>query len=181
MDKDEARRLARQYGPISQTQGSQVVDGLFSWLSTRLPGTIAAYLAMTDEVNIAELFDRLPGWRWVLPRVEDDGALTFRDRDVPREAHHWGMIQPTNTGRVVPVHEIDVFLVPGLAFDEFGGRLGRGGGYYDRVLAVRRTDSEAVGITLASRVIPEVRVVDHDQPVDWLAVEDGVIPTRPSR
>ena len=81
----------------------------------------------------------------------------------------------------MPVHEIDVFLVPGLAFDDYGGRLGRGGGFYDRVLAIRRADSEAIGVTVSSRVIPEVRVVDHDQPVDWLATEDGVIPTRPSR
>jgi 5-formyltetrahydrofolate cyclo-ligase len=91
------------------------------------------------------------------------------------------MTQPISSGRVVPIHEIDVFLVPGLAFDDFGGRLGRGGGYYDRVLAIRRTDSEAVGVTVSSRVIPEVRVVDHDQSVDWLATENGVIPTRPTR
>ena len=54
------------------------------------PGDIAAYLAMADEVNVAELSIGSPGWRWVLPRVEDDGTLTFRDRDVPRETHHWG-------------------------------------------------------------------------------------------
>jgi 5-formyltetrahydrofolate cyclo-ligase len=181
MDKDEARRLARQSEPISPDLGSRVVDGLFSWLSTRLPGTITAYLAMGDEVSVTELFDRLPAWHWVLPRVEEEGSLSFRDRDVPREIHPFGMTQPISSGRVVPIHEIDVFLVPGLAFDDFGGRLGRGGGYYDRVLAIRRTDSDAVGVTVSSRVIPEVRVVDHDQPGDWLATEDGVIPTRPTR
>ncbi|MEX1125965.1 MAG: 5-formyltetrahydrofolate cyclo-ligase, partial [Acidimicrobiia bacterium] len=154
---------------------------LFSWLSARLPGTGAAYLAMSDEVEVTPLFNRLPGWRWVLPRIEDDGILTFRDRDVARETHRWGMTQPSDQGRIVPVHEIDVFLVPGLAFDHSGRRLGRGGGYYDRVLAGRRADSVAIGVTVTARIIDTVPVVGHDQRVDWLAIEDGVILTRPNR
>jgi 5-formyltetrahydrofolate cyclo-ligase len=159
--------------------GSQVVAVLFSWLSARLPGTAAAYLPMSDEVDVTPLFDRLPGWRWVLPRIEDDATLTFRDRDVVIETHAWGMNQPSDSGRIVPIHEIDLFLVPGLAFDDSGGRLGRGGGYYDRVLAERRADSEAIGVTLKGRVIDTVPVVDHDQRVDWLATEAGVILTQP--
>jgi len=179
VDKDEARRRSSQPGPVPGDVGSQVVAVLFSWLSTRLPGTAAAYLAMSDEVDVSALFDQLPGWRWVLPRIEGDRTITFRDRDVTRETHRWGMTQPSDQGRIVPVHEIDVFLVPGLAFDDSGGRLGRGGGYYDRVLARRRADSEAIGVTVAGRVIDTVPVVDHDQRVDWLATEDGVILTQP--
>ena len=117
----------------------------------------------------------------MLPRIEDDGTLTFRDRDVARETHRWGMTQPSDQGRIVPVHEIDVFLVPGLAFDHSGRRLGRGGGYYDRVLASRRADSVAIGVTVTARVIDTIPVVGHDQRVDWLATEDGVILTRPNR
>ncbi len=179
MDKDEARRRSRESGPVPGDVGSQVVAVLFSWLSTRLPGTAAAYLPISDEVDVTALFDRLPGWRWVLPRIEDDATLTFRDRDVVRETHRWGLIQPSDSGRIVPVAEIDVFLVPGLAFDDSGGRLGRGGGYYDRVLAGRRADSDVIGVTVAGRVIDTVPVVDHDQRVDWLATEGGVILTQP--
>ena len=91
VDKDEARRRSRQSGPVPGDIGSQVVAVLFSWLSTRLPGTAAAYLPMREEVDVTALFDQLPGWRWVLPRIEDDGTLTFRDRDVARETHPWGM------------------------------------------------------------------------------------------
>jgi 5,10-methenyltetrahydrofolate synthetase len=181
VDKDEERRRSRDKGPVTVDIGSRVVAGLFTWLSSRLPGTGAAFLAMSDEVDVTALFDRLPGWRWVLPRIEADRTLTFRDRDVAREMHPFGMSQPTDQGRIVPVHEIDVFLVPGLAFDDSGGRLGRGGGYYDRVLASRRADSEAIGVTVDGRVIDSVPVVAHDQRVDWLATEDGVKMTRPTR
>lgn len=154
--------------------GFLVVSGLFVWMAGRLPGTVSAYLALPDEVDVAPLFKRLPGWRWVLPRVEPNRGMTFRDRDVPREVHDLGMEQPVDTGNPIPLHEIDVFLVPGLAFDSTGARVGRGGGYYDRALAERRTDTDAIGVTLDERVIVSIPVCGHDQRVDWLATEGGV-------
>lgn len=154
--------------------GFLVVSGLFVWMAGRLPGTVAAYLAMPEEVDVTPLFERLPGWRWVLPRVEPDGQMTFRDRGVPREVHDLGMEQPLDMGSPIPVQEIDVFLVPGLAFDSTGARVGRGAGLYDRILSGRRTDSDAIGVTLDERVISSVPVRQHDQRVDWLATEGGV-------
>lgn len=159
----------------------RVVEGLFTWLSRRLPGTVAAFLAMPGEVDVSPLFDRLPGWRWVLARVEADRSMTFRDRAVPRETHPLGMGQPADAGPVTPVREIDVFLTPGVAFDRRGGRLGRGGGFYDRVLSERRTDSAAVGITISRWVVETVPMEPHDQRVDWLATEEGVIRCSTSR
>ena len=159
---------------IDPGKGLLVVSGLFAWLSGRLPGTIAAFLAMSDEVDLSSLFDRLPGWRWVLPRVEQDRTLTFRDAAVPRETHRFGMDQPTDQGPEVPLHEIDILLVPGVVFDSTGARLGRGAGYYDRLLAKRRGDAQAVGVTVDSKVIDSIPVDAHDQSVDWLATESGV-------
>lgn len=168
------RGRIRSAGPLDPGAGLLVVSGLFVWLSRKLPGTVSAFLAMPDEVDLSSLFERLPGWRWVLPRVEPDGSLTFRDREVGREVHRFGMEQPSDQGPVVPVHEIDVFLTPGLAFDEGGGRLGRGGGFYDRILAERRSQTDAVGVTVESRVVPTVPMLAYDQRVEWLATESGV-------
>lgn len=174
MDKDQIRKRANRQDAINPAVGVLVVSGLFVWLSSRLPGTGAAYLALPDEVDVTPLFERLPGWRWVLARVETDGALTFRDRDVPRETHRFGMEQPIGQGPVTPTHEIDVFLVPGMAFDSTGARVGRGAGYYDRLLAERRSDAVAIGVTTDMKMIESVPVFDHDQRVDWLAKESGV-------
>jgi 5-formyltetrahydrofolate cyclo-ligase len=174
MDKDQLRNRARAQTPIEPDVGLSVVSGLFVWLSERLPGTVSAYLALPDEVDVTPLFERLPGWRWILPRVELDGSLTFRDREIPREVHRFGMEQPVEQGQVTPVHEIDVFLVPGMAFDVTGGRLGRGAGYYDRLLAERRPDATAIGVATDRKMIESVPVFDHDQRVDWLATESGV-------
>ena len=174
MDKGELRGRIRSRGSLDPGDSLLVVSGLFVWLSKQLPGTVAAFLAMPNEVDLRSLFDRLPGWRWVLPRVEDDGSLTFRDRAVTLEQHRFGMEQPADEGPVIPVHEIDVFLTPGLAFDETGGRLGQGGGFYDKVLAGRRADAKAVGITVEERVVLRVPMLAYDERVGWLATEKGV-------
>ena len=181
VDKKELRATVRDDGAVDRAVSMAVVEGLFTWMSKRLPGTVSAFLAMAAEVDLSPLFTRLPGWRWVLPRVEPDRSVTFRDRDVPRETHRFGMDQPTDTGPIVALHEIDVFLTPGLAFDRHGGRLGNGGGFYDRLLARRRTDSEAVGITIERRVLEMVPMLEHDERVDWLATEKGVSRCTPKR
>lgn len=174
MDKESLRTEVRSQGPIDESTQSDVRSGLFTWLSSRLPGTVSAFLAMPGEIDLSPLFTRLPGWRWVLPRVEPRRRLSFRDKDVSRETHAFGMSQPADQGPEIPIREIDVFLTPGLAFDLMGGRLGNGGGYYDRILAERRRDSIAIGITVDARVYDTVPMMAHDQRVDWLATESGV-------
>lgn len=164
----------RSRGALDPGKSLLVTSGLFVWLSPRVPGTVAAFLSMPSEVDLRPLFDRLPGWRWVLPRVEEDGTLTFRDRDVRREVHPFGMEQPANEGSEIPIREIDVLLTPGVAFDESGGRLGNGGGFYDRILAARRSDSQAIGVTVEHQVIPFVPMMAYDQRVEFLATETGV-------
>ncbi|MEA1902008.1 MAG: 5-formyltetrahydrofolate cyclo-ligase [Actinomycetota bacterium] len=174
MDKQDVRGRVRALGPVDPGQSLLVVSGLFSWMSGRLPGTASAFLPLADEVDLTPLFERLPGWRWVLPRVEEDGNLTFRDRDLPLERHAYGMDQPVDSGQPIPVREIDVLLVPGIAFDMTGARLGRGGGFYDRVLEDRRGDAVAIGVSTSDRVFDRVPALPHDQPVQWLATEAGV-------
>jgi 5-formyltetrahydrofolate cyclo-ligase len=180
VDKASLRRRMRDLGALDAAEAERAAERLFEWMSARLPGTVAAYLAMEDEVPVEPLFARLPGWRWVLPRVEEDGSLTLRDREVPRERHRWGMEQPVDRGPAIPVHEVDLILVPGLAFDRSGRRLGRGKGYYDRLLAGRRRDCLAVGVTVASRLVELVPTEDHDLRVDLLVTDEGVIPENQS-
>lgn len=176
VDKRQLRRQMKSLGEPGPDVLAEVVEHLFRWMAARLPGTVSAYLAMTEEVPVEPLFDRLPGWRWVLPRVEGDGSLTLRDRDLPRERHPWGMDQPVGRGEPVPVHQVDLILVPGLAFDRSGRRLGRGKGYYDRLLAERRNDCLAVGVTTGQRLIDQVPTEHHDVAVEFVVTEAGLRP-----
>jgi 5-formyltetrahydrofolate cyclo-ligase len=81
---------------------------------------------------------------------------------------------------VIPIAELDVILTPGLAFDLTGGRLGNGAGFYDRILAARRSDAVAIGVTVSARVLERVPMMDHDQRVDWVATENGVTRCSPT-
>lgn len=181
MDKDAIRELMRGEGRVEEESERAVVEGIFTWMSSRLPGTVSAFLAMPGEIDLSPLFDRLPGWRWVLPRVEPGWRLSFRDRDIPREVHRFGMSQPMDQGPEIPLVEIDLFLTPGLAFDLAGGRVGNGAGYYDRALAQKRRDAETVGITIDRRILDRIPMMAHDQRMDWIATESGVRECLPTR
>lgn len=159
---------------------ADVSEHIFHWLSARLPGSISSFRPLADEVDLRPLVERLPGWRWLLPRIESDDSLTWRDARVALETHRWGMEQPIDTGSVIRSIDVDVFLVPGLAFDLSGNRLGRGGGFFDRELAARRGDSVAVGVTVQERMLDFIPTEQHDQAVDYLATEVGVRETTPT-
>jgi 5-formyltetrahydrofolate cyclo-ligase len=180
VDKRELRADLAHLPGVTREQNEAVVDQLFKWLSPRLPGTISSYRALGDEVSLDSLIERLPGWRWILPRVEDDGSMTWRDARLPLEVHRWGMEQPLESGPVIPTLEIDIFLVPGLAFDRRGTRLGRGGGFYDRELLAKRSDAVSVGVTVDSRLREALPVENHDISVMYVVTESAVIESTPT-
>ena len=83
----------------------------------------------------------------------------------------WGLLQPAleDTNRFADLAKIDLVVVPGLAFDERGFRLGFGGGYYDRFLA--RIEVPKIGLTYSSLFFRELPVERHDVRVDIVLTE----------
>jgi 5-formyltetrahydrofolate cyclo-ligase len=67
----------------------------------------------------------------------------------------------------------DLILVPGLAFDRQGGRLGRGKGYYDRFLV--RMTAKKIGVCFACQLVEDVPLESHDHPLDGVVTEEGLI------
>ena len=67
----------------------------------------------------------------------------------------------------------DVVLVPGLAFTATGGRLGQGGGWYDRFLADVRPECTTIGVCFAEQVVDELPIEPHDVAVDIVVTDDG--------
>ena len=70
---------------------------------------------------------------------------------------------------------LDLILVPGLAFTREGARLGRGGGYYDRLLAHPACRAQRVGIAYDLQIVHAIPVEDHDQRVHQIITESGLI------
>lgn len=108
-----------------------------------------------------------------LPRVAVDG-ITLEAMRVPDilavRPGFRGIMEPDEERCApVPMEEIDAVLVPGLAFDQQGRRLGRGGGHYDRLLARLPGDCVTIGLAYDWQVVDSVPAEAWDQPVDWLA------------
>lgn len=188
LTKRRWREWARTVPPPGETRAAAVRDGLAAFLGTR-PGFVAAYLPLPGEVDLGHLLasarqerplTRLPGHATVLadvvaiPRLEDDGTISWRSDEGDRERNDLGFDQPEDHLPRVDPFDFDVLLVPGRFFDRHGVRLGRGGGHYDRLLPRLRPGAAVVGVTVDERVVPRLPTERHDRPMTHLATESGV-------
>jgi 5,10-methenyltetrahydrofolate synthetase len=154
--------------------------------AARLPEVAAAsclacYVALPGEPDPAQLVTQLaPETLLVYPRLRPDGDLDFvRPASAAFAPGLRGTREPAD-GEVIPPSEIDVYVVPALAADAAGRRLGRGGGAYDRALArgrAVRPDAFIVALLHDDEVVPEVPAEPHDQLVHVLVTENRVVRT----
>lgn len=93
------------------------------------------------------------------------------------EIRRHGIREPLESCPLLDPAELDAVLVPGLAFDGFGGRLGRGGGYYDRFLPRLSTSCAVIGVCFAEQVVDRVPSGPHDARMDMLLTPRGLLAT----
>jgi 5-formyltetrahydrofolate cyclo-ligase len=142
--------------------------------------TVALYCALAGEIPTERIRHAClaAGARLYYPRVAGKGTLAFYPH---REGDRWetgpyGILEPSIPAGVEPLLSgWDIIVVPGLAFDRRGNRLGRGYGYYDRFLGGLPESVPRVGLACASQLVPEVPVEEWDVPVHALVTEEGVI------
>lgn len=157
---------------------SAIVDGLRSWITPSDYLTVLVFLPMIHEVILTPLIEHDAVSRFVATRTpERDGDLSVHVLGGPLEVHRFGFLQPHSSAQLVSPDEIDIALLPGLAFDLFGNRLGRGAGYFDRLLRATRADASHVGVVPATLVVDRLPADGHDIPMEYLATEEGVIET----
>jgi 5-formyltetrahydrofolate cyclo-ligase len=87
-----------------------------------------------------------------------------------------GFLKPdTDRCKTVPIESIDIAIIPGIAFDEKGGRLGSGDGYYDRLIPKLPITTRKVGLSFESQIIQQVPAESHDKHVDIIITEKRTI------
>ena len=141
------------------------------------PGdVIAGYWRIRDELDCQPILVRLmdSGQKVLLPVVQgDDEPLDMRvwEADAPLYEAGFGTLAPSDLApRAVP----DLVLMPLLGFDNEGTRLGYGGGYYDRTLAVLPKKPLLVGLAFAAQELAHIPRDAHDVPLDMVITEAGI-------
>ncbi|MFA7345052.1 MAG: 5-formyltetrahydrofolate cyclo-ligase [Terrimicrobiaceae bacterium] len=153
----ETRRNVR---PLS----SQLVGQLLHWPTWQSSGVIAAFSALAGEPDPLDPWPH--GKRIALPRVcGDELAFHLADCKAGLLAGRFGIPEPPaeapDAGK-----QFDLILVPGLAFDLRGGRLGRGKGFYDRFLATAR--GIRAGVCFEDQIVTGIPVEEHDLRMDFV-------------
>jgi 5-formyltetrahydrofolate cyclo-ligase len=136
--------------------------------------TILAFAPLPSEPQIDHLLDawRAEGRRILLPRtLERAGAMEMVELTGLMSKLPSGPLGiRTPIGPACEACSIDAILVPGVAFDHNGGRLGRGGGYYDRLLATQEA-TMTIGTAFECQLNPRLPQEEHDQEVRFIATE----------
>jgi 5-formyltetrahydrofolate cyclo-ligase len=184
--KAELRRAAlerRDSLPAAERAAAAVALAERAFPVAVAPGTIVAgFMPMKSEINPLPLMRKLAdaGARLALPVVAGRGqplimrAWAF---GAPLAAGVWGIREPEPTA---PALAPDLLIVPLLAFDRAGHRIGYGAGYYDMTIAALRAQKPvlAIGIAFAAQEIANVPATPHDAPLDLVLTEREAIDLR---
>ncbi len=142
--------------------------------------TVLAFWSFGSEVDTGPLIASLRslGKTVALPRIEgNEVAPVVAAPETPMSEASFGAMEPAE-GRALDVDELDLVVVPGVAFDRSCGRVGYGGGYYDRLLGKRRDGVAAIAIAFALQIVDRVPSGAIDRPVDGVVTESEVIRCR---
>jgi 5-formyltetrahydrofolate cyclo-ligase len=169
-----AARLARdELSATDRTVASAAAEErLWRLPELRSVRTVALYAAHRGEVDLTGLASRLGqrGVRTLLPRVRGDALeLVAANLGSPLSPGYRGICEPR--GPAIDPEVVDTIVVPGVAFDPTGGRLGQGGGHYDRLLAELPSDTTRIGVGFACQLVPSVPREPHDLALDVIVTD----------
>ncbi len=181
------KRKLRQQMQAKRTQVSQAMAATASQAVARhfadhpilaFAESFAGYVAMRGEIDVLPVFEIMAKWdkTVALPCIRPEKNLHFREWSLgePLVKSQVGSMEPLATN---PSIISAVVLVPLLAFDGDGYRLGYGGGYYDRTIHTMRgfkTPPLFIGVAYSAQEIARMPSDEHDQPLDGILTELGV-------
>ena len=145
-----------------------VVMRLLSHPRIKTAKTVMLYYSLPDEVDTHTLVDSLlmSGKHILLPRVTGEGTMELRRYTGPSDLAQgaYNIMEPT--GEVFDDYAaIDLAVIPGVAFDSDGNRMGRGKGYYDRLLP-KLANTYKIGICLPFQLVEKIPADEHDVRMD---------------
>jgi 5-formyltetrahydrofolate cyclo-ligase len=168
----EARRfLAGLNEERRRSEGRKIRAHLECWTQWLEARTVCAFSALPSEPDLLATWP--PGKKIILPRIAASGlSLHLVENPAELVKGSFGILEPSVDAPLVD-EEADLILIPGLAFDRSGVRLGRGGGFYDRLLA--GFHGVRVGVCFEELVFERIPAEVHDMTMDFLMTPGGII------
>jgi 5-formyltetrahydrofolate cyclo-ligase len=180
MTKAEARKIyleKRQALSIAEIErlNQQLCENFFSSIDLTLIKVLHTFLPIekNNEPNTWLIIERLqkehPNIRISIPRINNQTSIIdnfYYDGPDQLEKNTWGIPEPKQ-GIPTPTEKIDAVLVPLLAFDKQGNRVGYGRGFYDKFLATCRPDCKKIGLSFFPAVEGSLPAASYDVPIDF--------------
>ncbi|MGD9843340.1 MAG: 5-formyltetrahydrofolate cyclo-ligase [Steroidobacteraceae bacterium] len=182
----ELRQRRRALSPSQrQLAARQLAIQFDQWHLLKPDLRIAVYLAMLGELDLTEFIKRARARHCQLyvPHIINAARHQMSFIPLPVEArlkrHRWGMAQLHSAPRQrINIRQLDMVLVPTVAFDAYGNRLGMGAGFYDRHLAcVHRNHWQRprlIGVAYAMQQVERIPTLAHDVPLSAVMTERGL-------
>jgi len=163
-------------------KSSSAIQNFWSLPEMKHWSTLFIYVNFRSELETLELIYQClsQGKRVAVPLVDASTVsmipLLIQDPEKDLVPGYYGIPEPDPQKSLrVAAREIDAAVIPGSVFDIQGGRLGYGGGYYDRYLVNDAPQAKRIGLAFEMQVVEKVPVEPHDQPLDILITEKGVV------
>jgi len=184
--KKQLRALCRQRRDelgesYRQHASERICASIREWPAFHSARVVFAYLPIKGEVDLRPLIAASPAAAWAIPRIVRSPArrLAFHahlpDRLIP---HRYGMLEPDPALPEIDPEQADLIIVPGVAYTRSGHRLGYGGGYYDRLLALPGR-ALTLGVCYQVLLLDDLPREQHDAPVGNVVTEAvGVLSCR---
>lgn len=180
MTKAELRRAMRirlkTLGDSRAPKSREITAALAAHPAFLQAETVALFAPLPSEPDIEALWEK-SGHRFCYPRVVGAELEFVAVRHVEELAPTaWNPLvrEPARDRQIIAPAEIALLVVPGLAFTRDGRRLGHGGGYYDRIIALHRPHAIALGVCFELQIVADIPCEPHDQSVDAVLTESTV-------
>lgn len=182
----EQAHAARNALPDKDALSKTIVQRFIGLPAYQSAKTVLFYLDVRSEVRTRhELPHALVGGKKIVVPYCVDGELELFHLESMDELDvgMYRILEPkaelrTVAAKKVPVEELDLVMVPGVAFDRRGGRTGHGKGYYDKLLEHARRETPLVALAFECQLFDEIPMMDHDVFMDQVVTEAAVYPGR---
>jgi 5-formyltetrahydrofolate cyclo-ligase len=176
-------RIAALRATLTSSQrsraGTRIADQIAAARELEGVTRVGLFAALPDEPDTRPIFEQLKrrGCAVYLPRSRPGGRLDWFPVEAWEDLRpgRYGVHEPDPGSAAVEVSALQLALIPGVAFDAEGCRLGRGGGYYDRSLPAGRGGPLIMGVAFAFQRVESVPCGPLDRRVDALATEEAII------